>query len=140
LVNVEEERIPKNPENFQKTSSGVVYKNPKVFLNLYVLFISNKSDYEESLKNLSYIIQFFQSSNVFDGIRNPNLDPRIEKLISDLISMNFEQMNHLWGMLGGKYVPSVLYKVRTIAVDEGLQDGSGEFIKEIVTGAVDITR
>jgi hypothetical protein len=32
--------------------------------------------------------------------------------------MNFEQMNHLWGILGGKYIPSVLYKLRLIPIQE----------------------
>ena len=31
-------------------------------------------------------------------------------------NLNFEQLNHLWGVLGGAYFPSVLYKVRLVKI------------------------
>ncbi len=50
----------------------------------------------------------------------------------------FEKMNHLWGYLGAKYLPSVMYKVRMITIQEaratdeqspvsGMNIGSGRF-------------
>ncbi len=30
--------------------------------------------------------------------------------------MNFEELNNLWGVLGGAYFPSVVYKVRMVKV------------------------
>src|SRR5436305_13367605 len=65
LVNIEEDRISKSPQNYVRKDSTVLYKNPKIFLNLYLLFSVNLSSYIESLKRLSYIIQFFQYQNVF---------------------------------------------------------------------------
>ena len=41
-----------------------------------------------------------------------------------MVSMNSEQVNHLWATLGGKYLPSVLYKVRMLTIEDdtaGLQ-------------------
>src|SRR5258708_1801997 len=43
LVNVEEDRISKSQENFVRKENTVVYRNPKIFLNLYVLFAVNLS-------------------------------------------------------------------------------------------------
>jgi hypothetical protein len=40
-------------------------------------------------------------------------------------------MNHLWGILGGKYVPSVLYKMRVVSIEEEVEDSIGEPIMEI---------
>ncbi|NJO25227.1 MAG: DUF4255 domain-containing protein [Bacteroidia bacterium] len=60
VVNVEEDRLSKSPDNYRKTESRIEYKNPKVYLNLYLLFTAKQSDYGEALKVLSYIIQFFQ--------------------------------------------------------------------------------
>jgi hypothetical protein len=80
---------------------------------------------------LSYILQFFQYQNVFTPISHPALDSRIQKLIVDLYSLNFEQVNHLWSTLGGKYLPSVLYKVRQVTVDEDITTSEGGFIKQI---------
>lgn len=131
LVNVEEDRIRKSQENYVKSDTGVMYKNPQVFLNLYVLFSVNLGTYTEALRRLSLIIQFFQNKNVFDTLNSPSLDPQIDKLIVDLFSMSFEQLNHLWGILGGKYLPSVLYKIRQVTVDENALQGESGFIREI---------
>jgi len=123
LVNIEEDRISKSPQNFVKVNDKVEYRNPKIFLNLYCLFAVANSTYDTALQHLSLIIQFFQYKNVLNhqnspAASEPKLDPRIDKLVFDLHSLNFEQVNHLWGTLGGKYLPSVLYKVRLITIED----------------------
>ncbi len=130
LVNVEEDRIGKQQENFTKTATGVNYKPAPLYLNLYVLFSMNRNTYADSLKGLAHIIQFFQFQNVFTPITHPLLDGKIEKLVVDLYSLNFEQVNHLWSTMGGKYLPSVLYKVRQVTIDEDVVISEGSFIKE----------
>ena len=131
LVNIEEDRIIKQQDNFVRNANGVTYKSPKLYLNLYILFSVNDAAYNEALKKLSFIIQFFQYRNVFDPINNPGLDERIEKLMVDMCSLSFEQLNHLWGTQGGKYMPSVLYKVRQVVINEDAAMSSAGFIKEI---------
>jgi len=129
LVNVEEERISKSPNNFVKVKDKVEYRNPKIPLNLYCLFAVNHTSYDTALQYLSLIIQFFQYRNYIDHKNTPPdnglmLDQKIERLIVELVSMNSEQVNHLWATLGGKYLPSVLYKVRMIEIEDdtpGLQ-------------------
>lgn len=131
LVNVEEDRIAKQQENFTKTETGVIYKNPPVYLNIYVLFAVNRNEYDDSLKLLAHIIQFFQYQHVFNPISHPALDSKIKKLIIDLYSLNFEQVNHLWSTLGGKYMPSVLYKIRQLTIDEDAVITGGGLITEV---------
>lgn len=133
LVNVEEDRIAKQQESYVKTDSGITYKNPPTPLNLYILFAVNRTEYTDSLKWLAYIIQFFQYQNVFTPISHPALDAGIEKLIVDLYTLNFEQINHLWSTMGGKYIPSVLYKVRQISINEDAVISGGGLITEIGT-------
>lgn len=131
LVNVEEDRVAKQQENFVRTDVSARYKNPQLYLNLYILFSANRTGYPDALQHLSYILQFFQFQHVFTPITHPDLDPRIQKLIVDLCTLNFEQVNHLWSTLGGKYIPSVLYKVRQITIDEDLTVSESGFIKEV---------
>lgn len=123
LVNLEEERNLKPPNNFVRINDKMEYRNPKILLNLYCLFSVNHSSYDTSLQYLSLIIQFFQYRNVIDHINTPPdnglvLDQKIDKLIFDMVSMNSEQVNHLWAILGGKYLPSVLYKVRMVSIED----------------------
>lgn len=131
LVNIEEDRIVKQQENFVRRESGVAYQSPKLYLNLYVLFSVNDTKYDEALKKLSFIIQFFQYRNVFDPVNNPGLDERIEKLMVDMCSLSFEQLNHLWGTQGGKYMPSVLYKIRQVTINEDVVTSEAGYIREI---------
>ena len=119
LINVQEERITKAQGYQLDTINGQQVKlNPEIKLNLFILFTANFKNYNESLKFLSHLISFFQSKNVFDPKNSPALHVSIEKLIADLHTISFEQQNNLWGSLGAKYMPSVVFKVRLIVVQE----------------------
>lgn len=126
LVNVEEEKILKNNPHYKSINNTTFKSNPVVYLNCYVLFTANFGiadsqgitiGYDDSLRYLSAVVAFFQKKYVFDRQNTPNLDNRVEKLIVDIHTLNFEYLNHLWGILGGKYLPSVLYKVRLIPIE-----------------------
>jgi len=140
LINIEEDKVSKVRENFTKSPTGIVYKNPPVLVNLYVLFAANyTSDYPQSLKNIAKVMQFFQSQNFFTPLTHPGLDQRILQLNADLFTLNFEQINHIWSTLGGKYLPSVMYKIRQLSIeDENAVETEGAWIEEIITNTVRI--
>ena len=119
LINVEENRISRDPRNYQKTSTGVFMKNPAVHLFLTLLFTSTRSEgaYGPALQNLQRVIQFFQQQYVFDHTNTPGMDTGIEKLVMEMVSINLEQLNHLWAILGSRYQPSVVYKMRMVTID-----------------------
>lgn len=117
LTNVEEERIGKVQLPTVKIINGQeVRVHPEIKLNLYILFIANRNKYEESLKFISHVITFFQSKNVFTPQNSPDLDPQISRLIAELSTVSYEQLNNLWGAIGAKYMPSALYKIRMLTV------------------------
>jgi hypothetical protein len=131
LVNVEEDRIGRQQEALTKTVSGVTYANPPVRLNLYVLFVMNLKSHETALKWLSCIIRFFQHQPVFTPLSHPALNSNIQQLNAELFSLSFEQSNQLWSTLGGKYLPSVLYKIRQVTIDEEAVIAGGGYIRTI---------
>lgn len=124
LVNIEEEKIFKEQNvTFINSEGGVEFRNPELKLNLYILISANypSDNYLEGLKQLSQVIAFFQAKNVFTNENSPAMageDPNIKKLILELYSYSFEQMYNFWSVLGTKYLPSVLYKVRMLKVQE----------------------
>lgn len=129
VVNIEEESTLKNQPALKRPfGNSAIYRNPPVFLNLYVLFTCNYSgnDYRLALKRLSYIIQFLQSKNSFSvasSVAGGNLDlnePGITGLrfTMELYTMTFEQINHLWGSLGGRQMPFAMYKLRLVGISE----------------------
>lgn len=122
LVNVEEERVVKSQTAITRSSDGrISYINPEIKLNLYILITAYFNNYNTALGHLSGAIRFFQGKNVFTHDNTPALHSDIQKLIAELYTLNFEQQNHLWGALGAKYLPSVIYRIRLIAIQEALK-------------------
>ena len=133
LVNIEEDRISKSQDNYVREGNTIVYRNPKVHLNLFVLFSANFPEYKESLKMLSYVIQFFQSKNVFTPQNSPYLQTLgIRELIFDMVTIGFQDLNNLWGILGSKYLPSMLFKVRMVTINDDLKQGDAPLLTEIL--------
>lgn len=144
LINIEEERILKDQVFEHRNSEGVYERyNPSIKLNLYVLFCANfvnstdhTSTYGEGLKQLSHVISCFQGKNVFTPDNSPGMDPVLQKLIVDIYSYSFEQQYNFWSILGAKYLPSVLYKVRLVTYQERVVESQNVPITdmEITTG------
>ncbi len=123
LVNVEEERMLRNQEPFQPGENGSFIRiNPELHLNLFILIAANfgdkENDYRESLKFLSHVATFFQSRNVFTTANSPQLDENIRRLTIELVSLSFESQNNLWASFSVSYLPSLLYKIRMVTLQE----------------------
>lgn len=119
LVNLQEEPALKNTEHFIRQNGQVHYKEPPVHLNLFVMFAFEFDNYQTSLLRLSQTIELFQSKRHFSATNQRPGNPfpaSLEKLVFDFHNIDFEQLDHLWGVLGGAYFPSVLYKVRLVQV------------------------
>jgi len=144
LVNLEEEATLKNGRltRAQNAANGVTYHNPPVNLNLYLLFSANYTDYANALRRLSTVVLFFQGKHTFTFQNSPSGIaeelPLDFKLILNLHSLSFEQVNHLWGSLGGKQVPSVLYKARLVSIEAEPPKGTGPIIEHIKASEVKV--
>jgi hypothetical protein len=146
IVNIREEKSLKNLPNQVRNnvSLRVSYENPPVFLNLHILVVATHSSYENALLMLSRAIRFFQFSNVFDqdSVSPASLTknaPANEldqldtfKLIFDLYSPTMEEVNHLWGTLGGKQYPFVLYTLRLLDLKFKAVQAEAGLITEVV--------
>lgn len=121
LVNVEKDSMAQNASRPEFDGFRTIVPAKKVYLNLYVLLAANfkNANYAEALKYLSKGISFFQDHSVFDRTASPDMPEGLEKLMLDMENMGLQDMNSLWGMLGCKYVPSVMYRIRTVALGSG---------------------
>lgn len=120
LINVEEERTLKEQTYFKKSADdNIISQNPEIRINLSVLFTAYSTSYETSLRILSYLLGFFQMKNNFTPQNTPELNGYIEKATIELQTLSAEQNNHLWGYIGAKYMPSVVYRIRMLVIQEG---------------------
>lgn len=132
LINIEEEKHLRPPQRTREFGGMQIGKqNPEVNLNLYVLFTAFSSEYLTCLGIISDAISFFQHKNYFDASNTPTLHPKIQKMVADMHSLTFEQQNYMWGLMGAKYLPSVVYKLRTLSIDEDIIKETGKPVLSI---------
>lgn len=93
---------------------GVV--TPPLYINLLVVFFANFYDknYGEGLGMISRTIGFFQQTPYFTRDNLPDLDPAIDKLTLEMMNLDLTQTNYLMGLMGTKYLPAVMYRIRMI--------------------------
>ncbi len=136
LVKVEEECALRNGRTFTQDAAGqVVYRNRPLHLNLFLLFTANYRNYGTALRRLAHVLTFFQGKQKFTLANSPGSIPQTPlaefSLTMDLLSLTFEEVNHLWGFLGAKESPFALYRGRLVALtDMPALDGGG-IIQEI---------
>ncbi len=115
LINIQQERT-----NLNVSVAKSPKRNPPVQLNLYVLFTADfpGEHYVLALKYISYIIGFFQGKPIFTPQNTPQLPGGVERINAEIVNLDMEELNNLWGSLGGQHSPSVVYKLRMISVAE----------------------
>ena len=145
MVNIREEKTLKNVSNQKRNdvTLKVVYENPPVFLNCQILVVATHGNYSNALLMLSRAIRFFQFKNVFtqDSVTPASITTNAPtnsfdtletfKLIFDLYSPTMEEVNHLWGTLGGKQYPFVLYSLRLLELKFQAAQGEGTLVSEV---------
>src|SRR3954471_1420692 len=131
LVNIEEEKIIRQANRYEGViRNGIKTElSPSIGINMLVLFISNFSDYDQSLQFLSMLISYFQKFPVLDHYNTPTLPNSVDKAIIELVTMPIAQRNELWTSLKTTYRPSVLYKIGVLIYRDNT---SLEITKEIV--------
>ena len=53
------------------------------------------------------------------------------KFVVDLFTPTFEELNFVWGTLGGKQIPSVMYKVSLIEIEREAVLAKGGLISQV---------
>lgn len=95
----------------QRTAEGYTRTSPPLLLNLNVVIaaVYDERRYGESLSVLSDTLRFIQSTPRFavDGT-----DYTIE-----VVTLSTQDQNNVWTLLGGQYYPSVVCKIRRLAID-----------------------
>jgi hypothetical protein len=130
LVNIEQETSIANLGFTHNTGQDFQVRNQPLNINLYVLFAANFNNYSESLKFISSTISFFQGTYVFLRKNYPNMGENTDKLVFELLKTDYQSTNYLWNSLGAKYVPSMIYKVRMLTIEENIVRYNGALVSK----------
>ncbi|MDD3076546.1 MAG: DUF4255 domain-containing protein, partial [Proteiniphilum sp.] len=138
LLRLEEEATLKNSPHVKVNENKSEYRNPPLHLNLYLLIAANFKNYDTSLISISKVIEFFQGKKVFtssntvynrDNVAFEILDDF--RFILEIYSPSFEELNNIWGTLGGRQMPSVIYKVQLIQIERDKKLAESKIITHI---------
>ena len=143
LVGIDEERREgKRPYYVPTEDKQFLRLNPPIELDLFVLFVAHNKNYDTALRDLSDVLGFFQAHPVFDAKKYPALNESVSepdkkpwqliaRLSVTLHSLSFEQQNNLWALLGSKYLPSVVYRMKMLTLFETKSDDKVASIDEL---------
>ena len=138
LVNLHEEGVLKNFPNHHISNDKIQYRNRVINLHLFLLFSANRNVYSKSLIDLSAVINFFQGKKRFtqaNTVFNRELETMENvgdfRFTMELYTPTFEELNFIWGTLGGKQLPSVLYQLNLIPIERDQAQGEGPLIESV---------
>jgi hypothetical protein len=99
--------VPSAIENKLVLSLVNIEREPALHHNLYLQVSANfaAANYPESLRFLSAALEFFFERPVFSA-------SGVASLSVEMINLTIQDLHNLWSISGGKYLPSVLYKLR----------------------------
>lgn len=117
LLNISHDTVPRQ----RRQSQVVEVSAPPVHLDVYFMIAAAHDPdlYTEGLKQISAAMMFFQANPLLTPHNLAGLPPQISQLSIDLINLRVEDLSQLWSNLGGRYLPSVTYKIRTAVIDSG---------------------
>jgi len=132
LIRLEAERtVPAQTPESTYVGGRHILLEPPLKLNLCVMFAARFKKPSEALRQLSHVLTFFQAHPSFTPDQYPGMDPKLVKISAELLSPSYEQLNQIWAYIGGKYLPSAIYQLRMVILQDTEPSGIQEPIKEV---------
>ncbi|MBL3570521.1 hypothetical protein BV509_12825 [Rhodovulum sulfidophilum] len=118
---IAEDTMPRSARGPGLSSIGLARGAQAIHLDIYAMLAAahDPDKYAEGLKQLSAALMFFQVQPVMTPQNTPDMPPGLAQLSFEIANLKVEEVGQLWGNLGGRYVPSVMFKIRSVRVDAG---------------------
>ncbi|RRQ48389.1 DUF4255 domain-containing protein [Maribacter algicola] len=122
LLGLNEERVLKNTQNrtIAAGQSSLTKKQAPLYLNFQIMFCANFSEgnYVEGLNYLSNIIRFFHTYPKINPPAQKGKEDSIGKLTFELCNLDYSELSNVWSAVGGKLMPSLIYKVGMLVFED----------------------
>lgn len=119
LINIEPDTIANGSEpSVRITYSGRMESAP-LYINLRIMLAAyfQPEQIQAGLDMLTMGLAYFQGKPMWNPQNTPDLPPSVNKLVFVMETLNYDQLNHVWGAIGTKYLPSAMYKVKMLVID-----------------------
>ncbi|MBS0030009.1 DUF4255 domain-containing protein [Chitinophaga sp. 22321] len=126
LISVEEENAMRNNYPIREIGSTFVKEKSAVYVNVFLLFSARYETYVTSVQAISHVISCFQATRRL----LISVNGEEQEAVLNLHNLGFENLNNLWTVMGGRYLPSVIYKARVLMFQQAPPVG-GALITDI---------
>ncbi|WP_258793129.1 DUF4255 domain-containing protein [Yoonia sediminilitoris] len=118
VTNISEDAMPRKGSSRGVSALGQVVVAAPLHLDVFVMLaaVYDPKTYTEGLKVLSAALTYFQTFPVMTPQNTPNLPRQVKQLTIEISNLRMEEVSQMWGNLGGSYVPSVMFKIRTVSL------------------------
>lgn len=122
VTNVSHDAMPRAGVRHGISLSGSVRQRQPIHLDIYVMLAAafEPETYGEGLKLLSSAVRYFQGHPLMVPQTHPDMPRGLAQLSLEISNLDTDALGQLWGNLGGRYVPSVHYKLRSVMIDSGV--------------------
>ena len=119
ISNIASDGMARAPARGGISATGRVRSAQPVHLDIYFMLAASfePETYGEGLKLLSSAVRYLQGHAVMTPQSNPEMPQGLAQLAVEISNLGSDELGQLWGNLGGRYVPSVHYKLRSIMID-----------------------
>jgi hypothetical protein len=114
LINIERDTSGGISFNRQNVSDDYGTKsNPLWHINFYIIIaaIFSQKQYAESLKLITATLKILQANYII------SFDQLGTQFTVEPVNLSFQELSNLWSISGGTYHPSIVCKVKTVAID-----------------------
>ena len=117
LTGIVEDKVPRKRDAQRRSRTG----EPALPMHLDIYFMvacgHDARIYGEGLKLLSSALLYFQKRPLWTPENTPEMPEGLSQLALEVANLELQENAHLWGNLGGRYVPSMMFKMRSICID-----------------------
>ncbi len=121
ITNIAEDAVPRNSKRRGASVLGQNTGPEALHLDVYAMLAASYDTniYAEGLKMLSSALMYIQTYPVLTPQNTPEMPKGLQQLSLEISNLKVEESSQLWGNLGGRYVPSVMLKIRTVTLASG---------------------
>jgi hypothetical protein len=113
-VSIAEDTLPRDRRGLGRLSMA---EPLHLDIHLMLAAAQEAARYGEGLKLLSAAMAFLQAHPVMTPLTTPEMPAGLSQLSLEISNLRPEEMGQLWAGFGGRYLPSVLYKLRSVVID-----------------------
>ena len=117
LTNIAQDSTVRSTQ--KSRGSPQIVQAPPIHLDIYFMLASayDAETYTEGLKLISAALTYFQANPTLNPQNTPEMPSNLRQLTIDISNLKVEEMGQMWGNLGGRYVPSIMFKMRSVVID-----------------------